>query len=89
MVNLAVQMKLKIPHTVASMTIGETATVDSFTNTEMSLKLLEMGCVPGEKIRLDTIAPLGDPIAIFVAGYILSLRKEEAATVLVKNSSTN
>lgn len=89
MINLVLQMKLTKLHTVANMSIGETATVDSFTNTEMSLKLLEMGCVPGETIRLDTIAPLGDPIAVFVSGYILSLRKEEAATVLVKNSSTN
>ncbi len=49
----------------------------------MALKLLEMGCTPGEVVKLDRIAPLGDPIAISVAGYLLSLRKAEASTVLV------
>jgi ferrous iron transport protein A len=42
---------------------------------------MEMGCLPGEKVRLERVAPLGDPIAISVAGYMLSMRKDEAATV--------
>jgi ferrous iron transport protein A len=49
----------------------------------MALKLLEMGCTPGEIVTLDRIAPMGDPIAICVSGYLLSLRKAEAATVLI------
>lgn len=49
----------------------------------MALKLLEMGCTPGETVTLDRIAPMGDPIAISVSGYLLSLRKEEASTILV------
>jgi len=43
-----------------------------------------MGCIPGEKIEVIRIAPLGDPIAISITGYMLSLRKEEAATVRVR-----
>ena len=58
--------------------------IDSFTDYEASLKLLEMGCIPGEEIEVVRIAPLGDPIAISVAGYQLSLRKEEAAVMKVK-----
>ena len=55
----------------------------------MSLKLLEMGCTPGEIVTLDRIAPMGDPIAIKVSGYLLSLRKEEASTVLVSIINKN
>jgi len=40
--------------------------------------------VPGELITIERIAPLGDPISIQVAGYNLSLRQEEAETILVE-----
>ena len=63
---------------------GDKAIIDSFTDYEASLKLLEMGCIPGEQIEVMRIAPLGDPIAIFVAGYLLSMRRDEAAVVVVK-----
>jgi len=62
---------------------GDKATIDSFTDYEASLKLLEMGCIPGEKIEVVRIAPLGDPIAILVAGYLLSMRRDEAAAIVV------
>ena len=68
---------------LAELKIGQSAIIDSFTDKVMALKLLEMGCTPGEIVKLDRIAPLGDPIAISVAGYLLSLRKAEASTILV------
>lgn len=77
-------MKHYPAYTLASMKLGDRAIIDSFTDKEMSLKLLEMGCTPGEMVTVDNIAPMGDPIAIFISGYLLSLRKREAATVLVK-----
>lgn len=43
-----------------------------------------MGCIPGEAVKIDQIAPLGGPIAISVSGYNLSLRIEEADNILVK-----
>ena len=45
---------------------------------------MEMGCLPGEQVTFERIAPLGDPIAISVSGYQLSLRKEEAATIIIE-----
>ncbi len=63
---------------------GESATIISFTDLEMSLKFLEMGCIPGEIVRMERAAPLGDPIAISVSGYILSMRKAEAETIVVE-----
>lgn len=65
---------------------GQKGIIDSFTDYELSLKLLEMGCIPGETIEVIRIAPLGDPIAISVAGYMLSLRKAEAGTVRIKSN---
>ncbi len=63
---------------------GKNATIMEFANEELFIKLMEMGCVPGEIICVNKIAPLGDPISVAVSGYILSLRKEEAANILVE-----
>lgn len=71
--------KLKL--TLADLKKGEEAVIESFSDEEMSLKLMEMGCLPGERVRVERIAPFGDPIAISVSGYMLSMRKDEAATI--------
>jgi ferrous iron transport protein A len=63
---------------------GKSAIVKSFSKDEIFIKLMEMGCVPGEVVVVDQIAPLGDPISIFVAGYHLSLRINEADNILVE-----
>ncbi len=75
-------MKQKLQN-LSDLKLGEKAIIDSFTDNLMALKLLEMGCTPGETVQLNRIAPMGDPIAISVSGYLLSLRKEEASTILV------
>ena len=80
-------MKGKLKN-LSQLKVGQSAIIDSFTDKNMALKLLEMGCTPGEVVKLDRIAPLGDPIAISVSGYLLSLRKEEASTILVSALST-
>ena len=63
---------------------GQEAVIRNFTNTETYLKLMEMGCVPGEKIILEQIAPFGDPISIRISGYSLSLRRSEAEDINVE-----
>ncbi len=64
--------------------IGKIVVIRSFENNEIFLKLMEMGCVPGEIIRVEQVAPLGDPIAITVSGYNLSLRLDEAMNIFVE-----
>jgi ferrous iron transport protein A len=64
--------------------VGKTVIICSFENDEIFIKLMEMGCVPGEKVKIEQIAPLGDPISISVAGYNLSLRINEAENILVE-----
>ena len=62
---------------------GQSGIIKEFTDLEMSVKLMEMGCLPGEPIYVERIAPLGDPIAVTISGYQLSLRKQEASTIIL------
>lgn len=64
--------------------VGKSVIIRSFENESIILKLMEMGCVPGEKVTVEKIAPFKDPISISVAGYILSLRINEAQHILVE-----
>ncbi|MGB3005943.1 MAG: FeoA family protein [Chitinophagaceae bacterium] len=63
---------------------GQEGIIKEFVNEDIFLKLMEMGCVPGERIVLEQVAPLGDPISVNVAGYHLSLRLNEAEHILVE-----
>ncbi len=65
--------------------MGSSAIIRSFENNDIFLKLMEMGCVPGEVVKVDQVAPLGDPIAISVSGYNLSLRLDEARNIFVED----
>ena len=67
------------------MKAGEVAIISGFTDDYISVKLMEMGCLPGIPVRFNFSAPLGDPICISVSGYELSLRLEEAATITIVN----
>lgn len=63
---------------------GDHGIITELSADDVGLKLLEMGLLPGEKISIDKIAPLGDPISVKIGTYLLSLRKEEARTVKVQ-----
>lgn len=69
--------------------VGKTVLVKYFEKDDIFLKLMEMGCVPGETIIVDQVAPLGDPISILVAGYHLSLRLNEAENIWVEEVAIN
>ncbi|HEX5002223.1 MAG TPA: FeoA family protein [Bacteroidia bacterium] len=64
--------------------VGQSCVIEAFTDDEMKLKLLEMGCLPGETVVIDRLAPMGDPMAIQVAGSIISIRMHEAFNVIVR-----
>jgi ferrous iron transport protein A len=63
---------------------GQRGRIVNFSQSELLLKLLEMGCLPGEVITIEQVAPLSGPISISVAGYVLSLRKTEAENIFVE-----
>lgn len=69
---------------LSELRVGKKATIRSFAKDELFIKLMEMGCVPGELIKVEQIAPLGDPISVSVAGYCLSLRLSEAEEIIVE-----
>ena len=64
--------------------VGKKAVIKSILDNDIFLKLMEMGCLPGEIITIDQVAPFKDPISIQVFGYKLSLRLNEAENVIVE-----
>jgi ferrous iron transport protein A len=64
--------------------VGTKVIIKAFDKDDIFIKLMEMGCIPGEIIRVEKIAPLGDPISISVGGYSLSLRLNEAEQILIE-----
>ena len=73
-------MKLRL----SEVKVGKSVVINSYENDDIFLKFMEMGCVPGETVRVDQVAPLGDPISISVSGYQLSLRIDEARKIWVE-----
>ena len=75
------------PRSVKDMRVGETGTICCLQDPEMALKLLEMGCIPGTQVRLNSKAPLGCPVTLVLGDddYTLSLRVSEAATILLRD----
>ena len=47
-------------------------------------RLLDMGLTPGTRVSVRKIAPMGDPIELFLRSYVLTIRKEEAANIAVE-----
>lgn len=63
---------------------GEELTIEKIMlNDKTKYRLMAMGVTPGTSVKVEKIAPLGDPIEIKVRGYLLSLRKKEASQILV------
>lgn len=65
--------------------IGEKVKVSQILPSEISSKLLEMGFYSGKEIELLYKAPFGDPIAVQVGDYVLSMRKNEAQLIEVES----
>ena len=70
--------------TIADLKPGESGIIEGFLEPELTPKLLEMGCVPGELVIYKYPAPLGDPICIQVHGYDLAIRKSEARSIVIR-----
>lgn len=63
---------------------GKTVVVSDLKDTSLKVKLMEMGLITGKRLKVLFRAPFGDPIAVDIEGYVLSLRKSEADQVIVK-----
>ncbi len=72
---------------LSALRLGETGVIESVDQNDLHLKLMEMGCIPGEFIMVNQVAPFGDPITVKVAGYHLSLRLSEADHIWVETAA--
>lgn len=70
--------------TLADLKIGQKALILDFNIDNIPLKLLEMGCLPGNVVELLQIAPLGDPIYINVNDSHVAIRKETAGEINIE-----
>lgn len=52
-------------------------------------RLLDLGITPGTSVMIRKVAPLGDPIEIFLRSFELTIRKEEAKKITVCDSLAN
>lgn len=65
--------------------LGETVRVaDVAGNDRVAIRLLEMGLTPGATVRVLGRAPFGDPLELEIRGYRLSIRRAEAARVVLE-----
>ena len=69
---------------LSELKVGQKAIIVSLEDEELVLKMMEMGFLPGEDITVEQVAPLGDPISVMIAGYQVSLRINEADSIIVE-----
>ena len=67
--------------TVAHLKRGQKGIIKEFADDLLPIKLLELGCLPGNVVELVQIAPLQDPIYINVNGSHIAIRKSMALLI--------
>ncbi len=67
--------------TVASLKLGQRGIIKEFSEQLVPIKLLEMGCLPGNIVELIQVAPLSDPIYINVNGSHIAIRRAMALRI--------
>ena len=75
--------------TLDQLNVGESAVISAINGEgALRLRLLDMGLTPRTKVKLQKVAPMGDPIEIYVRGYELTLRKEDASLIEIISEET-
>lgn len=70
-------------YTIAHLKRGEKGIITDVSSALIPLKLLEMGCLPGNSVELVQIAPFSDPLYLNINGSHLAIRKETAIHILI------
>ncbi len=76
-------------NTIHTLKKGEKAIIKDFDIDLIPLKLLEMGCLPGNLVQLLQIAPFGDPLYLDINGSHVAIRIETAREIEVELIKTN
>ena len=65
--------------------LEEIGTIDSIIgNKALAKRLSALGCIKGTKIKIKTVAPLGDPLIVNLRGFDLAIRKKDAKNILIE-----
>ncbi len=75
--------------TISALKIGQKGIITDFNIDEIPLKLLEMGCLPGNTVELLQIAPFGCPLYFSINGSHVAIRLETAKEINVVIESKN
>lgn len=71
--------------TIDDLKIGQGGTISAVGGEgPLRLRFLDMGLIPGTSVTLQKIAPMGDPIQIRVRGYELTIRREDARKISIR-----
>jgi ferrous iron transport protein A len=70
--------------TIATLERGEKAIIQDFDIDSIPLKLIEMGCLPGNQVELVQFAPFNDPLYININDSYVAIRKETALQISIK-----
>ena len=68
---------------IADLKKGERGVIKDSSSKDIPLKLLEMGCLPGNEVQLLQLAPFSDPLYLNINDSFLAIRKETAALILI------
>lgn len=71
--------------TIDDLKIGQSGTIAQVGGEgPLRLRFLDMGLIPGTLVRLEKVAPMGDPIQIWLRGYDLTIRREDARKITLR-----
>ena len=75
--------------TISNLAIGQKAIITDFDINNIPLKLLEMGCLPGNMVEVIQIAPFGDPLYLNINDSHVAIRLETASIIEVEICKEN
>lgn len=70
--------------TIDQLSKGQKATITDFDIEVIPLKLIEMGCLPGNSVELLQVAPFGDPLFLNINDSYLAIRLETARKIQIE-----
>lgn len=70
--------------TIADLQKGQKGIITDVSSEQIPLKLLEMGCLPGNEVELLQVAPFKDPIYLNINGSFLAIRKDTASLITIE-----
>ncbi|UOB15969.1 FeoA family protein [Abyssalbus ytuae] len=75
--------------TVADLKRGEKGIIKDVSSDFIPVKLFEMGCLPGNEVKLIQFAPFNDPVYININGSYLAIRRETAMSIEIEKIEEN